>query len=377
MQPPLLALLTVFFPPVRMGRALSGYSHTQHAFVYMGVCFICSDEEEICDFFGLMFSFNPTPTLMYVPVDSGVLPVQTWQQTPDASNITHLSLFIHGIDRKIMDPFVPFNVDQRKDQVQDMLAIWAPLFPYNTSDSTEAAADTLLTWKRGASYAQDAPSKSIPTTTSFHVLDTLIDTAITRFPSLKSIHLVGFSAGAQFVNRYAALSTHLETVARAFRVKLVFGTSSSWLYLDSRRILQDDTTPLPTYITQIPQSSFQTPAKSEAPPKFNEWKYGLENAPTSDSEATITSRFLAYNMVFIYVVDDDQPGNSLDVSDACLVQGGGTSRYARMCTYVQYLRSCWNKVVGLETVVVDGCGHDARKVYSQAAVQRLVYSGAV
>ncbi|TPX74133.1 hypothetical protein CcCBS67573_g04587 [Chytriomyces confervae] len=330
-----------------------------------------------------MFSFNPTPTLMYIPVDSGVLPVHAWQQTPDASNITHLSLFIHGIDRKIMDPFVPFNVDQRQDQVQqDMLAIWAPLFPYNTSssssDDSAETADTLLTWKRGASYAQDAPSTSIPTTTSFHVLDTLIDTAITRFPSLKSIHLVGFSAGAQFVNRYAALSTHLETVARAVRVKLVFGTSSSWLYLDSRRVLQDENTPLPTCDTQIPQASFQTPTESEAPRKFNAWKYGLENAPTSDSDATITSRFLAYNMVFIYVVDDDQPGDSLDVTDACLVQGGGTSRYARMCVYVQYLRTCWNKVVGLETVVVDGCGHDARKVYSQAAVQRLVYSaGAV
>ncbi|KAJ3232597.1 hypothetical protein HDU81_002861 [Chytriomyces hyalinus] len=322
-----------------------------------------------------MFSFNPTATLTYIPVDSGVLPLYAWQQTPDAANITHLSLFLHGIDRKIMDPFVPFNVDRRQDQEQDMLAIWSPLFPRDTDiESTDATTDTILTWKRGAGYAQDAPSTSIPTTTSFHVLDTLIGNAITCFPSLKSIHLVGFSAGAQFVNRYAALSKRLEAVARTVRVKLVFGTASSWLYLDSRRVLQDENAPLPTYDTVIPLSSFQIPPESDAPLDFNTWKYGLDKAPTNDTQATVAARFLAHKMAFIYVVGDNRAGRLLDVSEACLVQGGGTSRYARMCVYVQYLRSCWNKSDGLETVVLDGYKHNARKVYSQAAVQRLVYS---
>ncbi|TPX75397.1 hypothetical protein CcCBS67573_g03312 [Chytriomyces confervae] len=311
---------------------------------------------------------NPTPSLLHVPVANAVLPVHSWQQTPDATLITHLSLFIHGVKRKIMDPFVPF--EEQENQPQAMIAIWSPLFPHEPiPDSTNA---TVLTWKRGASYAQDAAATTSPTTTSFHVLDTLIDTAVAGFPSLNSIHLIGFSAGAQFVNRYAALSTRLETVARSVRVKLVFGTSSSWLYLDSRRISQN-IEPLPTHETHIPQSAFQLPT-TPTPHKFNAWKYGLDKAPTTDTAEMLTSRFLAYRMAFIYVVDDDQPGESLDVSDACLVQGGGMSRYARMCVYVQYLRSCWDKLDGLETVVVDGCGHDARKVYSKEAVQRLVYS---
>ncbi|KAJ3236891.1 hypothetical protein HDU81_010257 [Chytriomyces hyalinus] len=312
---------------------------------------------------------DPTPSLLHIPVANAVLPVHVWQQTPDAALITHLSLFIHGVKRKVMDPFVPFTEkQQQEDQPQAMIAIWSPLFP--NEPIPESTDVTMLTWKRGASYAQDDAATTSPTTTSFQVLDTLIDTAITRFPSLSSMHLIGFSAGAQFVNRYAALSTHLETVARTVRVKLVFGTSSSWLYLDPRRISQNTTEPLPTHETQIPHSAFQIPT---SPKKYNAWKYGLEKAPSTDTVATITARFLAYKMAFIYVMDDDQPGESLDVSDACLVQGGGMSRYARMCVYVQYLRSCWEKLDGLETVVVDGCGHDARKVYSKEDVQRLVY----
>ncbi|KAI8607041.1 hypothetical protein BC830DRAFT_1159641 [Chytriomyces sp. MP71] len=331
-----------------------------------------------------------------------LFPVFEWAPIAD---VRHLKVVVHGVKRRCTDPFAAMESQPLFHQC----AVWAPLFrstnaekgfrnhtnnnnnnisnnrnsvyssfTANDTASTYTAIDSdlpTIAWKRPQDYTLGIASSTHPQWTSFTAFDALLRHAVERFPGLESLTLVGFSAGSQFLNRYAAVSTHLQALASTLPTLLVFGTASSWLYLDSRRFDASSTFLLDslTHATALPAAAFKVPSvfDTPAPNTYNKWKYGLDNAPSADQPSLLASRLLSYRIAFIYVEDDDKWGSSLDMAQECLVQCASTSRYARMCVYVQYLRACWN-YTPFHSVVVDGCGHDAAKVYAKPDVQDLI-----
>jgi hypothetical protein len=112
----------------------------------------------------------------------------------------------------------------------------------------------------------------------------------TRFPNLQLVTLVGFSAGAQFVNRFAVFANATRTIPGAARdaraaphLRFVASDASSYLYVGPQRPAAG-CTPLrdtgPGW--QCPQFP-PYPDPNASCPTFNMWKYGLEGLAGYDS----------------------------------------------------------------------------------------------
>ena len=103
------------------------------------------------------------------------------------------------------------------------------------------------------SWAEGEPALN-GRTTSFAAMDALVSTLLDTYPMASRVTIAGFSAGAQFVQRYAAFSA---TPPRPVALRYVIADPSSFLYFDPAR-------PLPG---------------AAACPGYDRWKFGTEDLP--------------------------------------------------------------------------------------------------
>ncbi|KAI9341954.1 hypothetical protein BDR26DRAFT_859845 [Obelidium mucronatum] len=320
-----------------------------------------------------------------LPHTSQTLPVYSWK---GCSIIRRVVVVVHGMKRRIDD-----TLQLVADWANDSLVL-APLFATAKLGGSNLSVSNIL-FAKGGDYCEgktpiiapsstNDPALSPPQLTSFAMADILLAHAV-NIHSPTHLVLLGFSAGAQFWNRFAAVSTILQQIRDTTNVSLVLGTSSSWLYLHPLRI-----DPMLTNITlesQVSEKDFILPIESDALNGYNDWKYGLNNIPSSllsesaDTLEVIRKRALAIPITFILVSDDTKGGDSLDSSPQALVQCK-SHRFERACVYVHYLRNCCREIfeqngmdvaVAVKTIVVHECGHDARKVFAQQAVKEAVF----
>lgn len=120
-----------------------------------------------------------------------------------------------------------------------------------------------------------------------HFLPLLANKAI--FPNLKAITIAGFSAGGQFVQRYAWYSQYGST-DDALDVRMAVGDPSSYLYLDSRRPAAACSPKRDTGVNWT-CSKFEAPfkgatASSRACPGYDDWKYGLSKYCTYSNKVS-------------------------------------------------------------------------------------------
>ena len=193
---------------------------------------------------------------------------------------------------------------------------------------------------------------------AFEVLDALVDHLSTRWPSLQTITVAGFSAGGQMVQRYIAFAKDRPAGAQhAPHLRYVVADPSSWLYFDPER----------------PQ-----PVDAASCPTVNQWKYGTDALPTwlGRNAQQARAHYAAADISYLQGALDNGPGKgkAYRVLDrTCAANAQGTDRLARGLAYAQYDRTLLAPDKARHVVVVPGCAHDVACVFpSEAARSALL-----
>jgi len=222
-------------------------------------------------------------------------------------------------------------------------------------------------WRSGGEQANSAARKL----NSFDFMDALVsklaDAAL--FPNLRSIVIVGHSAGGQYVNRYQMTNDLHDKIfsERKISISYVIGNPSSYTYPGP---LRPTMTAVPAHISAAApgympvanrqeQAAFVPFSDAKGCSNFNSWPYGLEQR--LGSAATVTDAKLKHQLaerptVALLGELDILPLYGFDSSCAAMAQG--PTRLARGFAYVKFVNETLQ--AAHKAVMVPACGHDGR-----------------
>ena len=227
----------------------------------------------------------------------------------------------------VISPLFPRRVIlKNKKEPVDGRAIWNDSW----TGSLAAAVGPNDDWRGGG----DAVGTHL---SSYDVIDLIFATFgdKIRFPNLKRVVMTGYSAGGQFVGRYAAVGKGI--VREGITLEYAAMAPSTELRLD-------------------PDVS---------------WHYGLKNRPRYSAALTFDQILgnLSRRRVWRGCGDADTKGpgqTALDVSPAAIAQG--KNRYERFLNFKEYLKQFpeWEKQVSFHTF--KGMGHQNATAHSSPAL---------
>jgi hypothetical protein len=191
--------------------------------------------------------------------------------------------------------------------------------------------------------------------TSFAAMDALVAELARRWPSLRTVTIAGFSAGAQMVQHYIGFANQAQAGAGSVAVRYVVADPGTWLYFDAWR----------------PQ-----PVADGACPGVNRWKYGTDDLPASmapvRTAAQARQRYAAADISYLEGALDssDAKGTYYGILDkSCAAMAQGPYRMQRGLAYAQYDRTLLAPGKRREVVVVPGCAHDVACVFPSEAAR--------
>ena len=110
-------------------------------------------------------------------------------------------------------------------------------------------------------------NKDLPGLSSFEVIDRLIEAAVKLNPGIRRILILGHSAGAQFIVRFAATNGRHELLEQqGISIRYVVANSSSYPYLDQTRF----------HFNPAGEMRITSSEELLNCPGYNKYKYGLE-----------------------------------------------------------------------------------------------------
>jgi pimeloyl-ACP methyl ester carboxylesterase len=218
-------------------------------------------------------------------------------------------------------------------------------------------ASDLLTW-RGPAWKAGDPSYGVGLS-SFEALDQLIAHLAdrSRFPHLEKVVLVGHSAGAQFVQRYAAASPSDGGLRLAgIAMRFVVANPSSYLYLDGSR---------PGFGKA---GGFAPPPAGVVAncPDYNHYKYGLERPNPYVARIgadRIREQYRDREVIYLLGAEDnDSGGETLDASCAAMMQG--KTRLDRGRAFAEHLARVYGEEVRRRHIleIVPRLGHQGARI---------------
>ncbi len=235
----------------------------------------------------------------------------------------------------LLAPLFPRRVTMAKNgEPDDGRAVWGDSWSgeQRPPDQSCLASDD---WRGGG----DANGTSF---SSFDYIDLIFArfADAVRFPNLKRVVLAGFSAGGQFVGRYAAVGKGV--VREGVEV---------------------------AYVAMSPSTEFRF--EKDVP-----WLYGLQGRPRYS--AGLTDEAIMHNLCTRRVwracgsLDvDGPPLTALDISPPAVVQG--TNRLARFRSFARYLEAFpeWKRQVSFH--VFEGVAHQETLCYPDPALLDFVF----
>ena len=285
-------------------------------------------------------------------------------RTPDApapgSAPTAVLVALHGHSRDANKTFDAALLAARRAGMLEHTLIVAPLFQVasraaakcETAGVPEAQPGDLLwtcsSWAAGA----DADDGSGPG--SFAAMDALIAELARQWPSLHSITIAGFSAGAQLVQRYVGFAAPPPT---GTTLRYVVADPGSWFYFDPVRVL--------------PVSAARCPA-------VNRWKYGVEGLPVTlgANAAQARARYAEADISYIEgeLDDSDARGTAYRVLDkSCAANAQGLFRLQRGLAYAAYDRRWLAPGKQRRVAIAPGCGHDVACVFQSDEARAALF----
>lgn len=198
---------------------------------------------------------------------------------------------------------------------------------------------------------------------SFDVIDQILTDAVTggNFPNLKSVVILGHSAGGQMVNRYAAGNEFEFAVARprGIEVRYLVMAPSSYVYFTAERFDADS------------NPHFSVP--DNLPEGYNNWGYGLEKLYSYHRRHGITAerikeRYPLRTVLYLVGEKDRHPNDSsLAKGPAAMLEG--RHRLERGRIYMDYLAHVFGSEIRKKQrfLMVRGAGHSGRSLMTSPA----------
>lgn len=222
---------------------------------------------------------------------------------------------------------------------------------------TQTLAWTQEGWKGGDAARQPEP------VSSFTALDALLAHFADRslYPALSSVVVIGHSAGAQLLQRYAVAGHEGDALERAgIAVRYVVANPSSYLYFDDAR------------------PDGQAIAGGTCP-SATQWKYGLKSAPpyvASQDVRALEVRYVARRVVYLLGQADTNPYTHF-IDRSCAAMAQGPYRLARGLAYFDYLKKRHPADLAQEVVEVPGVGHDNLGMFTSACGLAVLFDQAL
>ncbi|WP_027811348.1 alpha/beta fold hydrolase [Burkholderia cenocepacia] len=212
-------------------------------------------------------------------------------------------------------------------------------------------------WKGGEPARQPAP------VSSFAALDALLAHFADRrlYPSLSTVVVIGHSAGAQLLQRYAVAGREGDALSRTgIAVRYVVANPSSYLYFDDERPNADA-------------------LAGGACPRATEWKYGLKSAPpyvASQDVRDLETRYVARRVVYLLGQADTNPYTHF-IDRSCAAMAQGPYRLARGLAYFDYLKKRHPDDLAQQVVEVPGVGHDGLGMFTSVCGLAVLFGQAL
>jgi hypothetical protein len=288
----------------------------------------------------------------------GVRLITTHPLDAPNSRIVRALIVIHGSGRNAEHSFESAIAAATRAHALDDTIIIAPRFSSNDDGQCRDTLENVETnwgceanngWQAGGTAAGD------DRLTSFDVVDRLLAQLARQdlFPKLSVIVVAGHSAGGQFVTRYS-MANQVDSPLRV-PVRYVVASPSSYAYPDAGR-----------------------PA-SHGPPSagcsiFDDWPYGLRDRKGYAARLTaeqLAHQLAARSVTYLLGGLDNTAMRGFDATCAAMAQGA--SRLERGQAFVQHV----NRTLHAQhrVVVVPGCAHDDRCVFTAAAALPVLFPG--
>lgn len=283
---------------------------------------------------------------------------------PSAAGPTQALIAMHGHPRDANKSFNAALLAVRKAGALDRTLVVAPLFQVAadkagkcSTDGVPAPQDGDLLWTCG-SWLEGGRASNGSGISSFAAMDAVVAELVRRWPSLRTVTIAGFSAGAQMVQHYIGFAADAPTASVALRY--VVSDPGTWLYFDAFR----------------PQ---QASVDGGPCPTVNRWKYGTEGLPAhlGRSAAEARQRYAAADIHYLQGELDtgEGKGTAYRVLDkSCAAAAQGPYRLQRGLAYAQYDRTMLAPDKRREVTVVPGCAHDVACVFPSEAARAALLS---
>lgn len=257
-------------------------------------------------------------------------------------------------------------------RLTDTLVV-APL--YQVSDASRCQTRGVPNAQAGdavwtcAGWLAGEPSLGAQPIGSFAALDALVVELVRQWPSLRSVTLAGFSAGAQMLQHSIGFAADPPA---GVAVRYVIADPGSWLYFDPVR-------PAPERAGEKCGAdcrfTFQVP---QACPGYDNWKYGVQALPgyLGRNAEQARARYAATQVDYLEGALDGSAAKGafypiLDKSCAAMTQG--PFRLQRGVAYAAYEQALLKPQRARRMIVVPGCGHDVACVLPSEAARVVLF----
>ncbi|NIE77448.1 alpha/beta fold hydrolase [Pantoea sp. Ap-967] len=271
-------------------------------------------------------------------------------------------VLLHGVQRNADDYFASGqHLLQNAGLSADDTLLLAPNF---LTPRDRRAGDDMPLWAKDKWMHGTASQDGRVGIAGFTVLDDLLAYLGNRehFPALKEIVLIGHSAGGQLLQRYALLGAG--SVGRGIALRYVISSPSSYLYVDGNRW----------------QNGAFKPVPAGQCPGYNQYRYGLEQAPPYFVQQNLDARqlfkrYAAREVTYMVGARDNNPESRV-MDRSCGAALQGANRVERQLGYLRYeafLAKQWRIAVHHRHFQVSQVGHDEARLFAAKSVARRLF----
>ncbi|MDN7935929.1 alpha/beta fold hydrolase [Burkholderia metallica] len=298
------------------------------------------------------------------PQGSAVLPVYADRPLDRAApDVERVFVVIHGTLRNADAYYASgLEVVEKAGSAGKGTMVVAPQFLTRADTRAFSLPAQTLAWTQEGWKGGDAARQPAPIS-SFTALDALLAHFADRslYPALSSVVVIGHSAGAQLLQRYAVAGHEGDALVRAgIAVRYVVANPSSYLYFDDERPNADA-------------------IAGGTCPRATQWKYGLKSAPpyvASQDVRDLEARYVARHVVYLLGQADTNPYTHF-IDRSCAAMAQGPYRLARGLAYFDYLKKRHPADLVQQVVEVPGVGHDELGMFTSACGLAVLFGQAL
>ncbi|MEK2603778.1 alpha/beta fold hydrolase [Burkholderia arboris] len=298
------------------------------------------------------------------PQGSAALPVYADHPLDHAApDVTRVFIVIHGTLRNADAYYASGRkvVEQAGASGNGTMVV-APQFLTRADTRAFSLPASTLAWTQEG-WKGGEPARQPGPISSFAALDALLAHFADRslYPSLTTVVVIGHSAGAQLLQRYAVAGREGDALAHTgIAVRYVVANPSSYLYFDDERPNADA-------------------LAGGTCPRATQWKYGLKSAPpyvASQDARELETRYVARRVVYLLGQADTNPYTHF-IDRSCAAMAQGPYRLARGLAYFDYLKKRHPDDLAQQVVEVPGVGHDGLGMFTSACGLAVLFGQAL